>query len=458
MTLPDHRAPSSEEPAPREVGATTARRRSKAPLFLSIPVLFLATAAAYLAFRITGNPAPVARQAPGTAVVISTGDIYSTLRIAGTVVAERSAIIRAPRIMGSRADFNRGGGGAHDHGPGGHPDFILTLLRLAKPGTVVKAGDVVVQFDPENQVQRLDDYKDSVVQLRNSVRRMMANLAARKEEYAQQVRVAWADWQKAVLDQKTAEIRSEIDAEKLRLTTEEADLKYKQLLAQQALVEESQRASIRASELTLAESAVELGRVENNVKRMTMAAPIDGIVVMANLVINGELRQVREGDQVSPGQPVLYIVDASSMALNATVNQVDAERMRLGMRATISLDAYPGLSLNGVLTAVGAMAKTSSFRARYVGELLVRFRVQERDVRLLPDMTGSADVLVGAERNVLVAPRPSVIMENGRHFVQVKAEDGWMRREIVPGLRNATHVEVRSGLQAGDVVALQTAL
>ena len=76
------------------------------------------------------------------------GDLRSTVRIAGSVVAERSAIIRAPRVMGSRGDANRGGGGAHDHGAGGHPDFALTLLRMAKAGTPVKAGDVVVQFDP----------------------------------------------------------------------------------------------------------------------------------------------------------------------------------------------------------------------------------------------------------------------------------------------------------------------
>jgi multidrug efflux pump subunit AcrA (membrane-fusion protein) len=101
-----------------------------------------------------GQPATQGIGASTEAIAVSLGGIHSTVRISGTVVAERSATIRAPRIMGSRGDVNRGGGGAHDHGPGGHPDFTLNLLQLAKAGTQVKAGDVVVEFDPETADRR----------------------------------------------------------------------------------------------------------------------------------------------------------------------------------------------------------------------------------------------------------------------------------------------------------------
>ena len=382
------------------------------------------------------------------------GDIHSIARIGGTVVAERSAIIRAPRIMGSRSDVSRGGGGRG----GGGSDFTLNLLHLAKAGTQVKAGDVVAEFDPENQLQRLDDYQDSVVQLRNSIRKMMANLAATKEEHEQKVREAHAGWQRALLDLKTSPFRSKIDAEKLRLTAEETELKYKQLVAEQALVEESQRASIRASELTLQKSALELERAQANLKRMTMAAPIPGIIVFATVVLNGDLRQIRAGDQVAAGQPVVHVVDTGSMVLNGIANQVDAERMRLGMRATIRLDAYPELKIGGTLIGIGAMAKGSTFRASYVGEIPVRIRIDGRDQRLLPDLTGSADILVGGESNVLVAPRPAVFTENGLPFVWVQDGDGWARKQIVTGVHSATHVAVRGGLRAGEVVALQQPL
>jgi len=452
--LPD---PGLPQPGPAPVPAKPGRRRTR--WIWGVPLL-LAGAAAFLHFRGAQEASVTAGGGPEIATVaISMGNIDSTVRVAGTIVAERSAIIRAPRIMGSRGDLNRGG--AHDRGSGpaggggGGGDFNLTLLMLSKPGTQVKAGDLIAQFDPQNQVQRLDDYSDSVVQLKNQIRRMMANLAASKETHEQKVRLAKADWQKAVLDEKTTPIRSVIDAEKMRLAVEEARLKYDELLGQQALVEESQQASIRASQLVLARSDIEMERARNNVDRMQMTSPIDGIVVMANLVINGELRPIREGDQVQAGQPVLYVVDASSMVLNASANQVDAERMRIGMRAQIKLDAYPALSLPATLIGVGAMAKVSTFRAAYVGEIPVRFRVDGRDSRLLPDLTGSADVIVGSESNVLVAPKPALFTENGRPFVFVRDGERWRRKPVETGLHSFTHFSIRTGLESGALVALQ---
>jgi multidrug resistance efflux pump len=405
-------------------------------------------------------------------IAVSMGDLNATIRVNGTVAAESSQALLAPRIMGSRGDFNRGGdgggrssgggggnaggGGGGMGGPGG--DFQLVLMTLAKPGMRVKTGDEVGQFDPQNQMQRLDDYRDSVVQLENTIKKMMANLAATKEAHDQSVRTAKADWDRAILDLKTEKVRSAIDAEKFKLSVEEADLKYKQLVAESKLVDESQRAAIRSSELTRDQSRIEMQRAENNVQRMTIKAPMDGIVVMGNLVLNGELRQIREGDVIAAGQPFMTIVDPSSMVLNATVNQVDAERLRLGMKATIRLDAYPEVSLPGTLIGIGAMSKTSTFRASYVGEIPVRLKIEAKDARVIPDLTGSGEIVMNAETTTLVAPRSAVFDDNGTPVVYVQKGEIWEKKKVDLGLSSFTHVSIKSGVQKGDVIATQRPL
>ena len=393
-------------------------------------------------------------------IAVSMGDLQSTIRVTGTVAAENSASLLAPRILGSRSGFNRGGDGGGPGGGGGGGgmgggDFNLVLLTLGKAGTRVKAGDVVAQFDPQNQMQRLDDYKDTVIQLENSIKKMMASLAATKEAHDQSVRNAKADWDKAVLDLKTEKVRSAIDAEKFKLAVEEAETKYKQLLAEAALVDESQRAAIRSSELNRDQSRIELQRAQNNVERMTIKAPIDGILVMGNLVLNGELRQIREGDQVAAGQPFMSIVDPTSMVLNATVNQVDAERLRLGMRASVRLDAYPELALPGSLIGIGAMSKTSTFRASYVGEIPIRVKIDKLDTRVIPDLTGSAEIVLQSETATLVAPRSAVFDENGSSVVFIQKAEGWEKKKVDLGLSSFTNVSIKSGVQKGDVLAIQ---
>ena len=403
--------------------------------------------------KVSGGGPPIVTV---STAVVGMGDLQSTVRVNGSVAARNFASLLAPRIIGSRSGFNRGGdqGGSG----GGMGDFSLVLMKLQKPGNHVKTGDVVAEFDPQFQIQRLDDYKDSVVQLENSIKKMIANLAAAKEAHDQTERSAKADWEKAKLDLKTADIRSAIDAEKFKLAVEETASKFKQLTAEAALVDQSQRAAIRSSELNRDQSRIELQRAEINVQKMVIKSPMNGIVVMQSIVRNGEFGQIREGDQIAAGQPFMQIVDPSSMVLNATVNQVDAERLRLGMKAIVRLDAYPEVEVPGTLIGIGAMAKTSAFRASWVGEIPIRLKIEKVDPREIPDLTGSAEIVVNTERNTLIAPRAAVFDEESGPVVFVQGPEGFIMKKIELGLPAFTTVSVRSGLQKGDVVALQRPL
>jgi len=454
-------APLPQVPRPTVVPPRQPGRRRKV-LWISLALLVAAAGIAlYLKSQsaLGGGGGPIVT-VPTVAAVV--GNLDRKVRVTGTVAAKNFAALLAPRIQGSRSNTNRGGmGGSLGAGPAGGPggsDFNLILLHLAKAGIQVKKDDVVAEFDPTNQVQRLDDYKDTVIQTQLTVRKMMANLAASKETLDQTVRASKAAWQQAVLDLQTAPVRSEIQKEQFKLNVEQTDAQYKELLTEVPLQAVSQQAQIRVSELTLSQSDIELQRAENNVKRMTIKSPMDGIAVMASIVRNGEYGQVREGDQVNAGQPFLSIVDPSSMVLNATVNQVDAERLRLGMKATIHLDAYPDLSLPGTLVGIGAMSKTSTFRAGYVGEIPILLKVDKMDSRVIPDLTGSADVVLGSVTSAVLIPRAALFEENGGAFVFVQGPEGWTKKQVQPGLSSFTDVAIESGLQKGDVVALQRPL
>jgi HlyD family secretion protein len=387
---------------------------------------------------------------------VRAGDVEATLRVSGAVAALNSVYLLAPRILGSRTGFNRGG----DGGPpgGGGLDFNLVLLSLAKPGTRVSAGDVVAQFDPQNQVLRLDDYMDTVVQLENNLKSANAALASVLETHAQAVRSAKADWDKAVLDLKTTPVLNPVDAERLQLAVEEAEASYRELTAETPLIAESQRAQVRMLALNLEQARIEQRRADANVQKMTVKSPMPGFVVMASIVRNGEFGQVREGDQISAGQPFVSIVDPTSMVMNGTLNQVDAGTLRLGMKALVHVDAYPELELPGIVTAVGAMSVSSTFRANFVGETPIRIRIQGVDSRLLPDLTGSAEIVLQTQSAAAVVPSAALFQDNGEPFVYVQTPEGWMKRPVEVGLESHTAAAVRSGLHAGDIVALRPPL
>jgi len=417
----------------------------------------------------TGGGGPITVQT----VSANIGDVDSTIRLNGTIAAKNQQTILAPRIQGSRTDVNRGGsanmqtsrqGGAVGGGGGGpagfgaatQNDFSLILTKLAAAGARVKKGDVIAQFDTVAQQQRLDDYKDSLITQDANIKNRMANMGSQKESHLQQVRAGKAAWDNAVLNQQTNPVVSAINAQLFDVAVEQDKAQYEQLLYEDDLLDQQQRATIQGIEVSREQAQLELQRTVSNLAKMTMTAPMDGFVVMASIVRNNEFGTVREGDQVRSGQPFMFIVDPSSMILSASVNQVDAERLRIGMKAKIRLDAYNDIEVPGTLDGIGAMAQTSTFRAAYVGEIPVRVNLDKMDPRIIPDLTASAQVILQSEQNAVVLPRAALFEENGSKYVFLRNPEGaFIRKPVDTGTVSFTDVAIRSGVQKGDVVALQ---
>ena len=152
----------------------------------------------------------------------------------------------------------------------------------------------------------------------------------------------------------------------------------------------------------------------------------------------------------------MEVIDPRSMLLNSSVSQVDAEKIRIGMKATVHLDAYPGLEFPGHVAGLNALSKTSRYRPNFKGDIDVRVKIDAIDGNVIPDISGSADIVLGSEESVVMVPRPAVFYggQANTPYVFVQTPAGWQRREVTLGLRNNTHVSVRSGLAAGDVLAL----
>jgi HlyD family secretion protein len=355
--------------------------------------------------------------------------------------------------LGSTASslFNVSGGG-------GGGDFNLVLETLVKPGARVKKGEPVATFDRQNMLLRLDDYKSSVLQHEASLRKLKADLEVQKANHDLDISKAKADLDKARLDMKTLPVLSEMDAERAKLALEEAEVRYKALVDEAKLVEESIRAQIRNEELDLDQSKIELARAQANADRMIIKAPINGLAVIQQIPRGGELQQVQAGDELRPGLRFLSIVDTTSMVVNATVNQVDVESLRLGAKARVRFDAYPDLILPARVYSIGALANSGGMRTTFVKEIPVGLKLEGDDPRVIPDLSVSADVIIESEpAESVIAPLAAVFRDSaaGAPYVFVHSGSGWTRREVELGLANNIAVSVRSGLRAREVVALE---
>lgn len=354
------------------------------------------------------------------------------------------------------SQLNQGGGGGGGTGGGGGGDFTLVLQNLVKPGSIVKKGDTIAEFDRQYMLQRLEDYKATMETAKAQLAQQKANLALARYVHDQNVEKAKGTLDKAKLDMKTVPVLSKIDAERVKLTVEEAEAQYKQQLAEGKFIDDAEKAQLKFAELEFKTLELEYKRSEQNADRMLTKAAIPGMTVMQNIFRGSEFAQIQQGDQVYPGQFFMQVVDPNSMIINASVNQVDAERMRVGLKATVKFDAYPGLELPAHVVNIAAVPKTGGQRAAFVREIPVRLKIDRMDPRIIPDLSVAVDVVLAEQEQAVAAPLAGIFEEDsaaGKHVAYVKSGEAWVRREVELGLETYLMVAVK-GLQPGDEIAL----
>lgn len=363
------------------------------------------------------------------------GKLEVRARISGASAAREFANVTAPMIRGPE---------------GNRP---MVLLKLAPSGTMVKKGELLASIDGQSLQDHIDDVKDTVESAEADVRKRKAELEIDWKNMQLTLEVAKADLEKARLDARAAEVRTEVERMLLQLNFEEADARYKQLQSDVDNTKKRQAAEIKILELTLERHKRHLGRHTNDIARFSIHSPIDGLVVYQSIWGGSSMRQIEPGDQVSPGQPFMKVVNPASMMLEAKINQAESDRFKLGMPAEMRLDAFSGLTLKGHIFSIGAIAAGGMRQNFFIRNVPIRVAFDTVEQRLIPDLSGSADVLLeSSEERATLVPLGALMDEEGKSFVHVKTAEGFAKREVKTGLRNDTHAVIASGLEPGTEI------
>ena len=368
------------------------------------------------------------------------GVIQATRRVAGSITAHRFVNIGAPVLA------------APDTGRG------LTLIFLAESGARVKQGQMIAQIDAQDIEDHLVDVEANVSQAKLDIERRKAQLVAQMEGLNQRLRVAKATWERAKQDARAIPSSTAITQEILRLAVEEYQEAYEEAAKQMPLTEERQLFDLKLYELSYDHDIRHRDRHLADFRHCSIRSPMDGMVVMQTTYRGGQMNQIKVGDRLSPGQPFMRVVDPASMQLDATMNQVESEMVRLGQRATVRFDAFPEIVVNGHVQSVGALA-VGGRRTNYnVRNVTVRVALETVDPRVIPDLSASADVGTAAPSEGLIVPREALSGSGGKTFVYVRQGDAFVAREVEIAGTSNTHATVVSGIQEGEEIALQPAL
>ena len=197
----------------------------------------------------------------------------------------------------------------------------LVITHLAAKGTPVRAGDIVVAFDRQQQERDAEDKRAEWLDLEEQIRKKDAEQRAQQAKDETELKAADNGAARASLDVTKADLLPRIEAEKNQLSLEAADATLAQLRETFALKRAAARAELRILEVRRDRAALVMRQAEQNAERMSVRSPIDGLVVYRSLWRGGQLGDPQEGLELWPGASVLDVVGTGAMRVRVKVNQ-----------------------------------------------------------------------------------------------------------------------------------------
>ena len=225
-------------------------------------------------------------------------------------------------------------------------------------------------------------------------------------------------------------LEAEANLENARRANERAtDLGSRQLLSRSDV--DSARAQLGVSQARVASARAQL-------EKTTIRAPFSGVL---------GLREASLGEVVSPGQALVNLVSLDPMEVDFSLPESELPRIAPGQPVQVEVDAFPGETFAGEVTAIDPVIDINSRSAR------VRARVANPEYRLRPGLFARIRLGTGdAGAMAILVPEQALLQEGDTRYVYVVREGKSAKVPVTTGQRLPGKVAVTSGLADGDVV------
>ena len=345
------------------------------------------------------------------------------------------------------------------------PEVSGEVVKLPfREGAVVKKGDLLLSIKPDVYQAQVEQQQASLVAARTGVVLSKAQLLKSKDDL------------KRAEDLYSKKLISDSDILSSRTTLEVA------------------QANFENSQATVLRTEGALNQVRDQLTKTIVYAPIDGKVSS----LSTELGERVAGTGSYGGAEVMRVADLTNMEVRVNINENDIINVKVGDKAKVAIDAFPARKFDAIVKEIGSAARVTGMNTQdEVTNFLVKIRILDKEVPLRPGMSANAEVETKTVENVVAVPIQSVTVrakdsnktieevskgrelsanenkgegsaaaindkqqkqadkndrENLQRVVFVKNGDTVKLAKVETGVQDTTHIEIKSGLQAGDEV------
>ena len=249
-------------------------------------------------------------------------------------------------------------------------------------------------------------------------------------------------------ERKTVPDSTEVALRERQIVLAQAELAQ----AEEALVELLEEQAILPDplEVALAEQKIVAGQVrlataKEELAAAVITAPIAGYVAEIS---------AEPGDTVEARAAIMELVDPTVVEIDGIVDEIDVLLVQVGTAAEVSLDALPGVTLDGVVTEIADEAQNQQGVITF--PIRIRMEVPE-GIRPRGGLSAVANIVLREERNVLLVPQQALYGSFDQPVVRVMTDGGVSEIPVELGSSDDFWVSVKAGVSEGDRIVLESA-
>ncbi len=220
-------------------------------------------------------------------------------------------------------------------------------------------------------------------------------------------------------------------------------------------------ADLAAKEQEFQRQKAKLEKLETQLRKTKIVAPIDGMVVYATTgrrEYRDNEQPLAEGSEVRERQELIYLPTAQSMLAEVKVHESSLKKVKVGMACRITVDAVPNRAFQGRVAKIGVLPDATSWWQNPDLKVYNTEIHMDDGADLRAGMSCRAEIVVESYPNALFVPVQCVVREGPRMVVYKPSSGGPVAVPVEVGLDNNSMVRILSGVGAGDKVLLSPPL
>jgi multidrug resistance efflux pump len=323
------------------------------------------------------------------------------------------------------------------------PMWRTQIGWMERDGTPAKKGQKVLELDLTSIAGDLEDKRLAADRALNDYDKQAALNASNLEASRFALEQRKVELDKARIDAAVpSEILARRDYEARQLALTKAEAAHQKAVNSLDTAQKAARADLSAAKLALEKARREQSKSEDALRSMTILAPCDGVLDVAQHEWEG--RKLQIGDTVFVGWTLLRIPDLSQVEVDARLFDVDEGRVQPGMEAECRLDTFPDMAVEGRVKVVTPVAQeVAKSPTRRAFNVVVSLDKSDPG-RMRSGMSVKVAVRTARRADVLLVPRTALDLSGEQPLARLA---GGGTAKVTLGPCDAMECVLESGLK-----------